>query len=102
MGKRGQVLDYAGEAIYPGDLVTYATRCGNRVRCSDAIVIRVFTERVAGRVEPRLLVQPTGIDSGYGLGERKSLRRVPISPEHVRLIRSQYAPVQSRDGTGRS
>lgn len=92
MGKRGTITDYAGEALYPGDLITYGTRRGNRVRLSDAIVIRCYTRRVGWYAVPRLLVQPTGTDSGYGLTrERKSLRRVVISPEHARLLRSQVA-----------
>lgn len=88
VGKRGTVTDYAGEALYVGDLINYATRCGNRVRASDAIIREIGTERRYGRVIPMLRVQPTGVDSGYGLGERKTLREEWISPEHSRLLRS--------------
>lgn len=97
MGKRGTITDYAGEALYPGDLITYGTRRGNRVRMSDAVILECTTKRIGWYVVPRLLVQPTGTDSGYGLTrERKSLRRTRISPEHARLIRSQVMPTVTR------
>lgn len=88
MSKRGTVSDYAGEALYAGDLINYATRAGNRTRASDAIVLQVTTVRSLGRVVAMLKVQPTGTDSGYGLGARKTLNAQWISPEHVRLLRS--------------
>lgn len=87
MGKRGTVSDYAGEPLYKGDLIVYATRTGNRVRNSDAIVLEVTTARTGGRVVPMLRIQPTGMDSGWGLGARKTLREERISAEHVRLLR---------------
>lgn len=94
MGKRGTVTDYAGEALYKGDLINYATRCGNRARASDAIIRDIKTVRVLGKVVPRLKVQPTGVDSGDGLGERKSLRAEWIGTEHVRLLRSNVTGEQ--------
>jgi hypothetical protein len=33
-----------------------------------------------------LLVLPTGEDSGYGLGARKTRRKVWVGAEHVRLV----------------
>jgi hypothetical protein len=90
MGKRGVVTDYAGEELYAGDLVTYAVRHGNRVRMTDAIVLDVTAESVGGRLLPTLLVQPTGMVSGWGLGARKTLAPVKISAEHVRLVTPEF------------
>jgi hypothetical protein len=90
MGKRGVVTDYAGEELYAGDLVSFAARHGNRVRMSDALVVDVTTKNVGGRLLPTLLVQPLGVDSGWGLGARKTLRPVEISAEHVRLVTPDF------------
>ncbi|MFE7467441.1 hypothetical protein ACFU6R_25515 [Streptomyces sp. NPDC057499] len=84
MGKRGVITDYAGEELYPGDLVAYAARQGNRVRLADALVRRVTARIEGGRLRPMLLVRPTGIESGFT--KRRSLRSEWISAEHVRLI----------------
>jgi hypothetical protein len=91
MGKRGVVTDYAGEELYAGDLVSFGTRYGNRVRLSDAVVLDVTTKNIGGRLTPILVVQPTGTDSGWGLGARKTLRPVEISAEHVRLVTPDFA-----------
>ncbi|MEV8015659.1 hypothetical protein AB0O76_04725 [Streptomyces sp. NPDC086554] len=88
MGKRGTVTDYAGEALYKGDLINYATRCGNRARATDAIILDIEIRNAYGKAIAFLKVQPTGVDSGYGLGERKTLRKEWVSTEHVRLLRS--------------
>jgi hypothetical protein len=90
MGKRGVVTDYAGEELYAGDLVSFGTRHGNRVRLSDAVVLDVTTKNIGGRLLPTLVVQPTGTDSGWGLGSRKTLRSVEISAEHVRLVTPDF------------
>ncbi|MEV7278118.1 hypothetical protein [Streptomyces sp. NPDC093111] len=84
MGKRGVVTDYSGEELYRDDLVAYAARQGNRVRMVDAIVDRVTTRLVDGRLRAMLRVQPTGVESGFT--KRRSLRKEWISAEHVRLI----------------
>ncbi len=84
MGKRGVVADYGGEELYRGDLVAYAARQGNRVRMADAIVDKVTTRLVDGRLRPMLRVRPTGTESGFA--KRRSLRREWITAEHVRLI----------------
>jgi hypothetical protein len=84
MGKRGTITDYGGDEIYAGDLVAYATRRGNGVRLSDAIVQRVTTKRALGRVIPYLLVRPTGNESGFV--RRKTQRAVWVAAEHVRLV----------------
>ena len=86
MANKGVVYDYAGEELRAGDLVTYAARHDNRVRMSDAIVLEVATRNAGGRLMPVLKVQPTGTDSGWALGARKSLRPVEIYAEHVRLV----------------
>lgn len=94
MGKRGTVSDYAGEPLYAGDLVAYSARVGNRVRMSDAVILDVTAKSVGGRLMPMLKVQPTGTDSGWGLGARETLRAQWISAEHVRLVTPSFAVAQ--------
>ena len=89
MGKRGVVTDYSGEELYSGDLIAYAARQGNRVRMSDALVLKVTAALVDGRLRPMLKVQPTGTESGFT--KRKSLRTEWIAAEHVRLVLSGVA-----------
>ena len=84
MGKRGVVTDYAGEELYAGDLVVYAARQANRVRMTDAIVVKVTAVLEGGRLRPMLKVKPTGIESGFT--KRRSYREEWISAEHVRLV----------------
>lgn len=84
MGKRGVVTDYAGEELYPGDLIVYSARQGNRVRMTDALVERVTARKAAGRLVPMLLVKPTGVESGFTA--RKRIRSQWIGAEHARLI----------------
>ncbi|WP_328695746.1 hypothetical protein [Streptomyces sp. NBC_00342] len=84
MGKRGVVTDYSGEELYRGDLVAYSARQGNRVRMADAIVDKVTTRLVDGRLRAMLRVKPTGFESGFT--KRRSLRKEWISAEHVRLV----------------
>lgn len=84
MGKRGVITDYAGEELYPGDLINYAARQGNRVRVSDALIIKATAVLVDGRLRPMLKVQPTGTESGFA--KRKTTRAEWISAEHVRLV----------------
>lgn len=84
MSKQGTVCDYAGEPLYVGDLIVYAARRGNRVRMTDAEVLRITARKADGRLRPMLLVAPTGDESGFS--RRKSHRAVWISAEHVRLL----------------
>lgn len=84
LAKRGVVTDYAGEELYPGDLINYAARQGNRVRVSDAIVEKVTAVLEGGRLRPMLKVQPTGTESGFT--KRRTMRAEWISAEHARLI----------------
>lgn len=90
MAKRGTVTDYAGEELYAGDLISYAARAGNRVRMTDATVLKVTAVQIAGRLRPMLKVQPTGDESGFT--RRKTLTPQWISAEHVRLILPGGAP----------
>lgn len=89
MGKRGVVTDYAGEEIYAGDLVAYAARLNNRVRMTDAIVRKATAKLVDGRLRPMLLVEPTGVESGFIKRDTRTQRWV--STEHVRLIEPNHA-----------
>jgi hypothetical protein len=88
MGKRGVVTDYAGEELYAGDLVVYAARHGNRVRMTDAVVLDVTAENIAGRLIPMLTVQPTGAESGFT--RRRTLSKQRIGAEHVRLVTPEF------------
>lgn len=88
MGKRGVVTDYAGEEIYAGDLVNYAARQGNRVRVADAIVREATAKLVDGRLRPMLLIEPTGIESGFV--KRATMHKRWVSTEHVRLIEPNH------------
>lgn len=88
MAKRGTVTDYAGEALFVGDLINYAARVGNGVRNADAIIRAVEIRYAYGKRIPFLKVQPTGVESRSGLEERKSLRAEWIGTDHVRLLRS--------------
>ncbi|MFE9026212.1 hypothetical protein ACFYOA_08110 [Streptomyces iakyrus] len=96
MGKRGVVADYAGEPLYRGDLVNYASRQGNGVRASDAIVRHTYFARLKGRKYPMLIVQPTGTDS-YSEKPRKTLRAEHVAATHVRLLRSNVTGEQNED-----
>lgn len=93
MGKRGVVTDYAGQELYAGDLVAYGARQANRVRISDAVVLKVTARKVGGRLVPMLLVRPTGVESGFT--RRRSLRAVWVGAEHVRLVVPNYAPIET-------
>ncbi|MFB7643900.1 hypothetical protein ACFC0S_03110 [Streptomyces sp. NPDC056084] len=81
MAKRGEIHDFTGAPIRQGDTVVYATRQGNRVRMTEAEVIRPTSAIVAGRVMPLLKVRPTGRESGFV--KRRSYRVETIAAEHV-------------------
>jgi hypothetical protein len=93
MGKRGVVTDYSGAELYAGDLVAYSVRQGNRVRMSDAVVLKVTARKFGGRLVPMLCVRPTGDESGFT--RRRSARSVWISAEHVRLITPDHVEVDT-------
>lgn len=86
--RRGIVTDYAGEELHEGDLISYASRCENRVRMADAVILEVRMETFKGRLIPFLKVQPTGMESGFT--KRKVQREVEIMAEHVRLIQRDF------------
>lgn len=94
MGKRGSVSDYAGEELFADDLVVYSARVGNRVRMTDAVVLEVTAKSIGGRLVPMIKVQPTGTDSGWGLGTRKTLVPQWVTTEHVRLVTPGFASAQ--------
>lgn len=78
------LTDFTGAEIYPGRLIAFPTRRGNRVRNTEAIVLELKTNRAAGRVVPILKVKPTGRDSGFVA--RKTLMPQYIAAEHVVVI----------------
>src|SRR5690606_41246244 len=90
MAKRRVVCDYAGNELFPGDLVNYSARTGNRVRVTDAIIERVTTRRVGGRVDPMLKVRPTGHESGFV--RRRSYRAEWVYTAPVRLLPPAFEP----------
>lgn len=92
MSRRRTVSDYAGNEIWPGDLINSSSRRGNRVRAADYIVLKVTTIRAAGRVLPELHVLPTGSESGFS--PRRSPRIERISNEHARVLIPGYAEIE--------
>lgn len=95
MGKRGVVTDYAGNELYPGDLIAYAARNGNRVRMVDAVILpdgvttRLVSVPDVGKVlMPVLHVQPTGVESGFA--KRRTAAAQWITAEHVRLVQAEF------------
>lgn len=83
MGK-ARLTDFTGAEIYPGRLIAYPTRQGNRVRNSEAIVLETKSDKSSGRVVPMLRVKPTGRDSGFIA--RATLAEQYVSAEHVVVI----------------
>ncbi|MFD9813970.1 hypothetical protein [Streptomyces sp. NPDC059080] len=81
MSKRGAIHDFTGAPIISGDTVVYATRQANRVRMTEAVVIKTTSAILGGRVVPMLKVKPTGQESGFV--RRRSLRLETIAAEHV-------------------
>lgn len=81
---RTPLTDFTGAEIRTGKLVVYATRRGNRVRQTEAVVVETKTNRAAGRVVPELTVRPTGRESG--ISARKTLGLRTIGAEHVVVI----------------
>ena len=91
MSRRRTVCDYAGEELHVGDLINFSCRVGNRVRAADAVILKVTAELTHGRLRPMLLIEPTGVESGFT--PRRSMRTEWISTEHVRLL----APAEKRN-----
>jgi hypothetical protein len=51
---------------------------------TDAIVREATAKLVDGRLRPMLLVEPTGVESGFV--KRSTMRAEWVSTEHVRLV----------------
>jgi hypothetical protein len=79
-----RLTDFTGAEIRAGKVVAYATRRGNRVRQTEAIVLETMSDKRAGRIIPRLKVQPTGRDSGFSA--RSTLVPQYVSAEHVVVL----------------
>lgn len=92
MSRRHTVCDFANQELYAGDLIISGSRNGNRVRLAEYIIVKVTTERAAGRVFPLLHVVPTGVESGFVA--RRSSRVEHISNEHAYLVHAGYAEVE--------
>lgn len=83
MGK-SRLTDYTGAEIRPGVLVSYATRQGNVVRLSEAVVLELESNKAAGVVVPMVKVRPTGRDSGF-IG-RKTLAVQTVAADRMVVI----------------
>ncbi|WP_078970395.1 hypothetical protein [Streptomyces natalensis] len=81
MSKRGHIHDFTGAPIVVGDTVVYATRQANRVRMTEAVILKTTSAIIGGRVVPLLKVKPTGQESGFV--RRRSFRVETIAAEHV-------------------
>ncbi|GAA3018638.1 hypothetical protein [Streptomyces fulvorobeus] len=81
---KAALTDFTGAEIYPGRLITFSTRRGNRVRVTEAIVLETLTDRSSGRVVPKLRVRPTGRESGISARKTTDIRT--IGAEHVVVI----------------
>ncbi|MEU7039815.1 hypothetical protein AB0A77_02000 [Streptomyces varsoviensis] len=73
---KARLTDYTGAEIRPGALVSYATRQGNLVRLSEAVVLELKSDKAAGVVVPKVKVKPTGRDSGFIARKTLSVRTV--------------------------
>ncbi|MEV6684424.1 hypothetical protein AB0N28_03610 [Streptomyces sp. NPDC051130] len=83
MGK-SRLTDFTGAEIRPGRLVSYATRQGNLVRLSEAVVLELKSDKSAGVVVPMVKVKPTGRDSGFIA--RKTLAVQTVSADRLVVI----------------
>lgn len=81
---KSRLTDFTGAEIRPGKIVVYATRQGNVVRMTEAIVKELQTNKATGRVVPELLVKPTGRDSGFIA--RKTLTPQTVAADRVVVI----------------
>lgn len=81
---KARLTDFTGAELRPGRLVVYASRQGNLVRMTEAVVLELKSNRSTGRVVPELVVAPTGRDSGF-IG-RKTLEPQTIAAIHVAVI----------------
>ncbi|MEU3729966.1 hypothetical protein AB0E81_11235 [Streptomyces sp. NPDC033538] len=81
---KSRLTDYTGAEIKPGSLVSYATRQGNLVRLSEAVVLELESNKAAGVVVPLVKVRPTGRDSGFI--SRKTLAVQTVAADRMVVI----------------
>ncbi|MER5501342.1 hypothetical protein ABT096_29635 [Streptomyces sp. NPDC002561] len=81
---KAELTDFTGAEIRPGRLIAFPTRKGNRVRNTEAVVLELKSDKSSGRVVPKLVVRPTGRESG--ISARKTLTPRTIGAEHVVVI----------------
>jgi hypothetical protein len=87
---KARLTDYTGAEIRPGVVVSYASRQGNVVRLSEAVVLELKSDKAAGIVVPKVKVRPTGRDSGFIA--RKTLAVQTVTAD--RLVVIGDAPAQ--------
>lgn len=75
MGK-ARLTDFTGAEIRRGSVVSYATRQGNLVRLSEAVVLELKSDRSSGVVVPMVKVRPTGRDSGFIARKTRAVQTV--------------------------
>lgn len=81
---KAPVCDFLGNELRAGDVITYSSRRGNGVRVSEAVIESIKAPVIGGRLSPRLVVRPTGRDSGWR--GRRTLTRQWISLETVVFV----------------
>ncbi|MEU0860643.1 hypothetical protein ABZ352_35550 [Streptomyces griseofuscus] len=81
---KARLTDFTGAEIRPGALVSYATRQGNLVRLSEAVVLELESNKAAGVVVPLVKVRPTGRDSGFVA--RKTLAVQTVAADRMVVI----------------
>jgi hypothetical protein len=81
---KARLTDFTGAEIRPGRLVSYATRQGNLVRLSEAVVLELKSDKSAGVVVPMVKVKPTGRDSGFIA--RKTLAIQTVAADRLVVI----------------
>ncbi|MCY0926253.1 hypothetical protein OTB20_08540 [Streptomyces sp. H27-H1] len=73
---KARLTDYTGAEIRPGVLISYATRQGNLVRLSEAVVLELKSDKSSGVVVPMVKVRPTGRDSGFIARKTRAVQTV--------------------------
>ncbi|WNI28625.1 hypothetical protein [Streptomyces sp. ITFR-6] len=81
---KARLTDYTGAEIRPGVVVSYASRQGNVVRLSEAVVLELKSDKAAGIVVPKVVVKPTGRDSGFIA--RKTLTIQTVTADRLVVI----------------
>lgn len=81
---KARLTDFTGAEIRPGALVSYASRQGNVVRLSEAVVLELTSNKSAGLIVPMVKVKPTGRDSGFIA--RKTLAVQTVAADRMVVI----------------